>query len=81
MAILEEAGQADFNYLATTLELTNGNLSRHLRVLEDAGMLRMDKQIEGRRTRSWLALTPLGRTALKAELQALRAIVNKIAIP
>jgi DNA-binding MarR family transcriptional regulator len=81
MAVLEEARKADFNYLAAALDLTHGNLSRHLRVLEDAGLIKMDKRIEDRRTRSWLSLTARGRRALHAELDALRAILDRIQAP
>jgi DNA-binding MarR family transcriptional regulator len=81
LAVLDEAGKADFNYVATTLELTNGNLSRHLRVLEDAGLLAIDKRIEDRRPRSWLRLTNAGRKALHAEVALLRALVERVQIP
>ncbi len=81
LAVLDEAGRADFNYLATTLDLTNGNLSRHLRVLEDAGLVAQDKRIEARRPRTWIKLTAEGRRALQAELRLLRALVDRHHIP
>jgi DNA-binding MarR family transcriptional regulator len=81
LAVLDEARRVDFNYLAATLDLTNGNLSRHLRVLEEAGLVNVDKRIEARRPRTWLSLTANGRKALHAEVRLLRAVVDRIEIP
>jgi DNA-binding MarR family transcriptional regulator len=81
LTVLEEAGKADFNYLATTLNLTHGNLSTHIRVLEDAGLIKLDKRIEARKPRSWLSLTPRGRAALRNELNALRALIDHLHVP
>lgn len=81
LAVLEEARRADFNHLASTLDLTHGNLSRHLRVLEDAGLVHVDKRIESRRTRTWLSLSREGRAALHAELRLLRAVVERVGLP
>ena len=35
MMVLAGVAEADFNFLLTTLELTRGNLSRHVEKLED----------------------------------------------
>jgi DNA-binding HxlR family transcriptional regulator len=39
LAVLGEARRADFAYLRDTLELTDGNLSRQLQALEEAGLV------------------------------------------
>lgn len=75
LAVLAEAVRADFAYLRTELGLTDGNLSRHLQVLEQAGFVAVEKAFEGRRPRTWVAATPEGRAALKAEVAALRALI------
>jgi DNA-binding MarR family transcriptional regulator len=75
LAVLCEVGRADFTYLRTTLELTDGNLSRNLRRLEEAGYVEVDKVIEGRRPRTWLEVTRDGRAAFEAELAALRDLL------
>ncbi len=75
LAVLCEGGRADFAYLRDTLELTDGNLSRNLARLQDAGYVRVEKVIEGRRPRTWLSATRAGRTALGAEVAALREII------
>ena len=60
LAITSKARQADFGYLRETLGLTSGNLSTHLTVLEDAGLVRVEKGYEGRRPRTWVSITRSG---------------------
>lgn len=76
LAILAEAPKVDFAHLRTTLDLTDGNLSRHLAVLEQAGYVVTDKTVENRRTRTWVTLTKTGRTAFDAEVDALRRLLG-----
>jgi DNA-binding MarR family transcriptional regulator len=78
LAILREADRVEFGYLRNALELSDGNLSRHLRTLEDAGFIEIHKGYQGRRPRTWLRLTRVGRRALDRELTALRALVSRI---
>ncbi len=81
LAVLCEGGRADFAYLRQTLELTDGNLSRNIRRLEEAGYVRVDKVIEGRRPRTWLSATRAGRQALDIEVTALREIIAGLDAP
>jgi DNA-binding MarR family transcriptional regulator len=76
LAVLAEAPQADFNFLRDTLSVTDGNLSRHLQVLEEAGCIRITKVFEGKRPRTWVKATKRGRDAFARELVALRALVD-----
>ncbi len=46
LTITSKARQADFGYLREELGLTSGNLSTHLTVLEDAGLIRVEKGYE-----------------------------------
>ncbi len=78
LAVLCEGGRADFAYLRNTLELTDGNLSRNLTRLEEAGYVTVEKVLEGRRPRTWLAATQSGRAALNAEVAALREIIERV---
>ena len=77
LAITSRTRQASFGYLRTALGLTSGNLSTHLMVLEDAGLVRVEKGYEGRRARTWVSITRQGRAALTAELTALTELVNE----
>ena len=78
LAVLSEARRADFGYLRDALELTDGNLSRHIQVLEAAGLVRVDKGFEGKRPRTWVEATKAGRAALAAETKALRELIARI---
>ncbi len=81
LAVLCESGSADFAYLRETLELTDGNLSSNLGKLEEAGYVRIDKVLEGRRSRTWLSATGAGRDALEAEVSALRELIARVEAP
>lgn len=78
LAVLVEARRADFGFLKETLGLTDGNLSRHLQVLEEAGYVSITKGYEGKRPRTWASATGLGRKAFRAEVDTLRAIVRRV---
>jgi DNA-binding MarR family transcriptional regulator len=80
LTITAEADRAEFGYLREALDLTPGNLSRHLTVLEDAGLVHVEKGYEGRRPRTWIRITRQGRTALAAELDVLAALVRQHAV-
>ncbi len=81
LAVLSEGGRADFAYLRDTLELTDGNLSRNITRLQDAGYVRVKKVIEGRHPRTWLTITRAGRAALNAEVTALQEIITALNPP
>jgi DNA-binding MarR family transcriptional regulator len=78
LAVLVEAGSADFAGLKQLLALTDGNLSRHLTVLEEAGYVRVDKVFEGKRPRTTVRLTGDGKTAFEAEIAALEALLQSV---
>lgn len=78
LAVLTEARRADFAYLRDSLELTDGNLSRHLQVLEGAGYVKLTKTFEGRRPRTWVSATKAGRTAFASEVGALRTLLDRV---
>ena len=77
LTITAEAQRADFGYLRDALGLTPGNLSRHLTVLEEAGLVQVEKGYEGRRPRTWVRITRAGRAALAAEMAALHELVRR----
>ena len=78
LAVLSEARHADFAYLRDTLDLTDGNLSRNLQVLEEANLVEIKKVFEGKRPRTWVTATRAGRAALKAEVAALRELLSQV---
>ncbi len=81
LAVLTEPHQADFGFLKDALGLTDGNLSRHLQVLEEAGYVKIAKTFEGRRPRTWVSCTKSGRAAFAAEVAALRELLAGVDRP
>jgi DNA-binding MarR family transcriptional regulator len=77
LTAVNEVSQADFGYLRGLLALTDGNLSRHLDVLARDALVDVVKGYEGRRARTWIVITPRGREALKAEIDALRRLISR----
>ena len=78
LASLVALARADFAHLKRELAVTDGNLGRHLEVLEGAGLVRLSREPEGQRQRTWVSITPEGRKALKRELAALRQIMAQV---
>ena len=78
LTIAHEAVQVEFGYLRTQLQLTAGNLSQHLGVLETAGLVEVEKGYAGRRGRTWISLTTAGRTALAEEIERLKLLIARV---
>lgn len=75
MAYLSGAGAADFNELKAKVGGTDGNLSVHLRKLEEAGYLRIEKTFAGRKPRTVCRLTDAGREAFIAYIGRIEALL------
>ena len=76
MAYLSSGGTADFNELKTRLQATDGNLSVHLRKLEEAGYVAIDKSFVGKKPLTRISLTDAGRAAFLDYLDAMARLVN-----
>ena len=63
MAYLSTVSPAIFGELKDKVGATDGNLSTHLRKLEDAGYVRQEKRFVGRRPQTRVFLTDVGRKA------------------
>jgi DNA-binding HxlR family transcriptional regulator len=75
MAYLSGADTADFNTLKTRLQTTDGNLSVHLRKLEEAGFVAVTKSFIGRKPLTQARLTEEGRAAFVAYLDAMAGLL------
>lgn len=78
LTVAHQARRVEFGFLRTALGLTAGNLSRHLSVLEDAGLIDIEKGYEGKRPRTWLSLTAAGDRALREEVTQLKRLIRQI---
>lgn len=77
MAYLSEASPASFNELKDVTGATGGNLSTHLRKLEDAGYITQTKSFEGRKPLTTIHLTDDGRAAFEAYIAALKPLLGE----
>jgi DNA-binding MarR family transcriptional regulator len=65
LMVLYTLESADFTFLSNVTELTDGNLSSHLTKLEAAGYVEIEKGYAGKKPRTLLQLTEMGRQAVK----------------
>jgi DNA-binding MarR family transcriptional regulator len=65
----------DFATMREIVGVSESVLSKHVKQLEDAGYVVIDKRTLASRVRTWLALTRAGRKALEAHMAALRALM------
>jgi len=70
-------GTSDFNTLLQELDLTRGNLSSHMRKLEDAGMVKVRKEFVARKPRTTYRCTRKGKQEIQDYLAAVEAILKK----
>jgi DNA-binding MarR family transcriptional regulator len=75
LSALPEGDTLLFTRLQDMIGLTPGNLITHLRKLEDAGYIDTEKTGNGVASRTTVALTSEGRTALGAYTAALRDLL------
>lgn len=66
----------EFTFLRDLHSLTDGNLGAHLRKLEEAGYVNLEKAFVDRKPRTFIALTRKGRKAFKEHVQALELILK-----
>ena len=78
LAALPADDQVSFPRLQRELEMTAGNLSTHVRKLEDAGYVLSEKTFERRTPVTYLSLTEPGRSALTAYRATLAQILGGV---
>jgi len=76
LAALGDQDELSFPKLRKLLDMTAGNLSTHLRKLEDAGYVRVTKTHEGRTPATYLALPSRGRAAFEDYTAALTDLLR-----
>ena len=74
VAYLASVESALFTELRDKVEATDGNLSAHLRKLEEAGYVRVEKSFAGRKPQTRLSLTHRGRQAWNAWLDRIERL-------
>ena len=77
MAVLITVDEAEFIFLRDKVNTTDGNLSTHLKKLEDAGYIAVNKSFEQRKPVSRYLLTQKGRKAFELYVERLERLIKK----
>ncbi|HPN37890.1 MAG TPA: transcriptional regulator [Melioribacteraceae bacterium] len=77
MAVLVTVDEAEFNFLKEKVNATDGNLSTHLKKLEDAGYIAAQKSFENRKPVSRYLLTVKGKKAFEIYIEKLENMLKK----
>jgi len=78
-ALIANGAGLAFNELKRMCNLTDGNLSRHLQVLDDAGLITIFKGVEGNRSLTLCRITSEGRKKYIEYLAVLEQVVTDAA--
>ena len=78
MANLFVIESADFLFLMRQTGMTKGNLSSHMRKLEEAGYIEVVKDFVMRKPHTMLRLTKKGRTAFREYSRSMKQVFNEL---
>jgi len=76
ISALVKGGTLDFNEIKALTGATEGNLATHLRKLEDAAYVLMEKGFRGRRPRTTYTLTDAGREGFLSYIESLASFID-----
>jgi DNA-binding MarR family transcriptional regulator len=76
LVTLDQNAEVEFTYLRKLLDLTDGNLGAHLRKLEEAGFITVNKTFVDRKPHTFISVTKEGRRVFKEHVEALEAILK-----
>jgi DNA-binding MarR family transcriptional regulator len=77
MSMLAASPELSFTELRNALEMTDGNLTTHIRTLQESGYISVAKSFENRRPLTTCSLTPRGRKAFTGYVDLLEQIVRQ----
>jgi DNA-binding PadR family transcriptional regulator len=76
LSLLSGVEKAEFTWLRSKTESTDGNLGAQLLKLEEAGYVAVEKKFVSRRPQTLYRLTEAGRRALTEYVQALKRLLG-----
>jgi DNA-binding HxlR family transcriptional regulator len=76
-ALCAADGGLSFNELKSECGLTDGNLNRHLKTLEETGAIRIEKTFVDAKPRTTVFLSKKGLESFSEYLEALAAVLKK----
>jgi len=77
MSMLAASPELSFTELRDALEMTDGNLTSHMRTLQEAGYVSVSKSYENNRPLTTCSLTPAGKKAFANYVNLLEQIVQQ----
>jgi DNA-binding MarR family transcriptional regulator len=77
LVTLEPTDEVDFTYLRDLLDVTDGNLGAHLRKLEEAGYIAVNKVFVERKPHTYVSATAAGRKVFQEHVAALESILKR----
>ena len=77
MSLLAASPELSFTEMRDTLDMTDGNLSVHLKTLQEAGYVAVTKTFQDRRPLTTCSLTAHGRNAFAKYIDLLSQIVEQ----
>lgn len=77
MSMLAASPELSFTELRDTLEMTDGNLTTHIRTLQEAGYVSVAKSYQNNRSLTTVSLTPAGRKVFGEYVSLLEQIVQQ----
>jgi DNA-binding transcriptional ArsR family regulator len=76
VALLAASTWAEFGFVRDSIQLSDSALSKQISTLEHAGYVTVNKTGAGRRSRTYVRLSPEGRDAFNGHVAALQKMVN-----
>ena len=77
MSLLAASPELSFTEMRDTLGMTDGNLSVHIKTLQEAGFISVTKSYQNQRPLTTCSLTPSGRKAFSDYIDLLEQIVRQ----
>jgi DNA-binding MarR family transcriptional regulator len=77
MSMLAAAAELSFTELRNALDMTDGNLTTHIRTLQEAGYVSVTKSFQNRRPLTTCAVTAGGKKAFANYINLLEQIIRQ----
>jgi len=77
MSMLAASPEFSFTELRDTLNMTDGNLTTHIRTLQEAGYISVTKSYQNNRPLTTCSLTAAGKKAFTNYINLLEAIIQQ----
>ena len=77
MSALAATAELSFTELRDTLDMTDGNLTTHIRILQEEGFISVAKSYQNNRSLTTCSLTKAGRKAFTGYIDLLEKIVRQ----